>query len=89
MGPAGRLVSGSAGAGRGASLCRGSVSCVAEALRRHAVPRALRITVSPEALAELPALVGVAAEGGGGPEVWEDKTSGRTAGARPDTGKGS
>ena len=83
-------MAGAAGSGRGAWLCRGSAACVEEACRRRALDRALRAAVAAEALAELPALVGVGRPSGeASPEVWEDGVSGRTADARPETGKGS
>ena len=45
--------------GRGAWLCAGSVGCFEEAVRRRALARALRMEVTPEALAGLRATLGL------------------------------
>ncbi|MFN2607141.1 MAG: DUF448 domain-containing protein [Acidimicrobiales bacterium] len=55
--PDGSLVEGRAAPGRGAWLCRGSVTCVDAAAGRRAFGRALRTDVTPGAVASLRASV--------------------------------
>jgi len=61
----GSLAPGRALPGRGAWLCRGSVSCVDTAHRRRAFERALRAPVAPGAVDRLKQELGVAS---GGPD---------------------
>jgi hypothetical protein len=79
--------------GRGAWLCRGSVPCLEEALRRRALGRALRAAVSEGALARMAEAVRAEAQraggnGGAGSGVWEDGGPDRRP-ARPGAERGT
>ncbi len=71
------LIMGGTG-GRGAWLCRGSLSCLERAIRQHAIDRALRVRVTDEAVQRMRAAVHAEAEvGGAEAEVCEDGRPGR------------
>ncbi|HEX3564807.1 MAG TPA: YlxR family protein [Acidimicrobiales bacterium] len=72
--PTGELVVGRDAQGRGAWLCRSSVSCVERALRRGALSRALRSPVAPDQVEQLRALL-TRVEGSPGPVMCEDRGS--------------
>ncbi|MHB8329605.1 MAG: YlxR family protein [Acidimicrobiales bacterium] len=90
VGADGALEAGSNVPGRGAWLCRGSVSCLDQATRRHAFGRALRAPVPVEMVERLrTSLVGDGAGREAAPQVCEDGMSGPLRGARPDEEEGS